>query len=564
MQEASKMDVDNYFDLGVHSRKITTDSAEAQVWFDRGLNWLYGFNQEESVVCFRHAVQADPDCAIAYWGIAYASGPFYNMPWEMFSEHEEIEMLNYCHQQLQCALDKIAKASPAEQALICALTKRFQSRNPKSLQTYSGWDDEFANAMRKVHEQFPHDLDVTALFAEAMMTRTPWRLWDLHNGQVMPGADTREVIDVLEKAIDYINRDKLPIHPGILHLHIHVWEMSSKPENALYSADGLCGTQPDGGHLNHMPSHIYALCGKYSDALAVSEKAIIADRKFLDYAGPFLFYTTAICHDLHMKMLAAMMCGLYQPAIDAADEIARILTRDVLSINKPCMAMTLEGYYSMRMHVLVRFGMWQQILDEPVPADTDLYCVTCAMYHYAKAIAHAYFKNFDAARKSSDQFEKTCTKIPEHRYFFNNYAIDILKVGREMLTGELNYHVGDYNRAFRHLRKAVRINDDLNYSEPWPWMHPPRHALGALLLEQGHIDEAEKTYRADLGLDDVVIRPAQHPDNVWSLHGFYECLIKSKKFREAKMVKQRLDIALSRADVAINASCCCRGSQKVA
>lgn len=558
------MDADNYFDLGNHSRKISTKSLQAQTWFDRGLNWLYGFNQEESVTCFRNAATADPNCAIAYWGLAYASGPFYNMPWEMFSAREEAEMLSYCHTQLQCALAKLDHASEAERALITALTKRFQSDTPRSLEIYRGWDDDFANAMRQVYRKFPDDLDVVALFAEAIMTRTPWQLWDLHSGEVVPGSDTLEAIEVLEKAIDSINDKNLPVHPGIYHLHIHVWEMSGKPESALLTADRLHSTQPDGGHLNHMPAHIYALCGKYSDALAVSEKAIIADRKFLAYAGPYLFYTTAICHDLHMKMLAAMMMGMYQPAIDAANEITEIVSGDVLSIDKPYMVMTLESYYSMKMHVLVRFGMWQKILDEPLVDDPQLYCVTTAMIHYAKGIANASLKNIDAARASLGEFENARHAIPEGRYFFNNPAHNILSVAHEMLNGELNYHMGAYDQAFRHLREAVRINDNLNYSEPWPWMHPPRHALGALLLEQGHVDEAEHTYRADLGLDGIVIRPAQHPDNVWSLHGFYECLIKSGKYSEAELVKQRLDIALARCDVAINASCCCRGSQKVA
>ena len=558
------MDVDDYFDLGNHSRKITTTSAQAQLWFDRGLNWLYGFNQEESVTCFKNAVAADPDCAIAYWGIAYASGPFYNMPWEMFSEHEETEMLSVCHQQLQLALSYSDGASEAEQALILALTRRFQSDTPKSLDTYSCWDDDYANAMREVYRKFPDDLDVVALFAEAIMTRTPWRLWDLHSGKVASGADTQEAIDVLEKAISHINDNQLPVHPGIYHLHIHVWEMSGKPETALESADSLPGVQPEGGHLNHMPAHIYALCGKYSEALAVSEKALIADRKYLAYAGPFLFYTTAICHDLHMKMLAAMMIGLYKPAIDAANEITDILTKPVLSMDKPYMAMTLEAYYSMKMHVLVRFGMWQKILDEPVMDDPGLYCVTTAMIHYAKGIANASLKKIEDAQASLEDFENSCSAIPDQRYFFNNPAQNILNVGREMLIGELNYHRGDYHQAFSHLREAVRLNDNLNYSEPWPWMHPPRHALGALLLAQGHIEEAEKTYRADLGLDRVVIRPAQHPGNVWSLHGFYECLVKSGKLKEASRVKQKLDIALSRTDVTIYASCCCREKKQVA
>ncbi len=149
--------------------------------------------------------------------------------------------------------------------------------------------------------------------------------------------------------------------------------------------------------------------------------------------------------------------------------------------------------------------------------------------------------------------------MPQGRYFFNNPALNILAVARQMLKGELEYHKGNHESAFEFLREAVMLDDNLHYSEPWPWMHPPRHALGALLMEQGQVEEAEQVYRADLGLDDTVIRAAQHPDNVWSLHGFYECLSKSGESTKSALVKQRLDLALARSDVKISSSCCCRG-----
>ena len=73
-----------YFDLGTYQRPVTTTSARAGKWFNRGLVWAYGFNHEESVRCFEHAVESDPDCIMAYWGLAYALGPNYNAQWEAF------------------------------------------------------------------------------------------------------------------------------------------------------------------------------------------------------------------------------------------------------------------------------------------------------------------------------------------------------------------------------------------------------------------------------------------------------------------------------------------------
>lgn len=551
--------MDYIFDLGAHTRAVSTSSKQAQQWFDLGLNWLYGFNQEEAVLCFQKTLEQDPDCAMAHWGAAYAAGPFYNMAWELFCPHETVEMLGFCHGHVQQALALAHNASPVEQALIGALANRFQRNQPATLEDYACWDDAYADAMREVYRQYPQDGDVAALFAEAMMTRTPWKLWDLKTGEVAGGADTLEVIEVLESAIvARKQRGQIP-HPGIHHMYLHALEMSPDPERALGAADELCGLQPDAGHLNHMPAHIYALCGRYDDALKVSETAIAADHKYVDYAGTQKFYTTAICHDLHMKMHAAMMSGLFTPAIEAAEEITVLLTDELLRVDKPYMAMTLEGYFSMHQHVLVRFGCWQQIIDSPMPEDTVLYCVTTAMCHYARGIAHAALGHIETAEQEKELFRQAVEAVPEQRYFFNNYSRDLLAIGESMLAGELEYHKGNYDQAFYFLRQAVQRNDDMHYSEPWPWMHPPRHALGALLLEQGYVDEALQVYREDLGLDSSLMRAAQHPGNVWSLHGYLECLLRRGDQAGAQEIRQQLEQAQSITDVPIKASCCCRG-----
>jgi tetratricopeptide (TPR) repeat protein len=135
-----------------------------------------------------------------------------------------------------------------------------------------------------------------------------------------------------------------------------------------------------------------------------------------------------------------------------------------------------------------------------------------------------------------------------------------LAVGEKMLDGELEYHKGNYQAAYAHLREAVQRDDDLEYIEPWAWMHPPRHALAALLLEQGHFDEAERVYRDDLGLSGEIQRCAQHPDNVWALHGLAECLRERGELDELAVVQSKLDSAMSLADVPITSSCMCRGA----
>ncbi len=551
--------MNNYFDLGAHSRSISTSSPEAQTWFDRGLNWCYGFNQEEGVKCFYKALEYDSRCAMAYWGIAYGSAPFYNLTWRELGQQEKDHCIRLCHDSIGAARSLRAGISAVETSLIDALSTRFPSNHSGSLEQLEARDDAWAEAMRAVWRQYPDDLDVAALFVESMMIRTPWKLWDVNTGQPTAGADTMECLSVLERALSRMRESGSAPHPAILHLHIHCLEMSPTPEKALTSADALENLCPDAGHLVHMPSHIYVLCGLYDRSRIISEKAIRADRKYLDYAGPYNFYTSSRCHNLHMMMLACMMMGRFQPAFEAAEALCKTVSQDLLEIvHRPFLTMLLEGYYSTRIHVLVRFGKWREIVDLPMPDNPALYCVSTSMQHYARGVSLAALGQIEQARSERYQFYQSLKRIPEDRKVFNNPALDILAVAENMLNGELEYHSKNHHQAFEFLRKSVQLNDRLAYSEPWPWMHPPRHALGALLIQQEHYAEAEEVYRTDLGLNDKLNRCNHHPDNVWALHGLAECLRHRKDTDELPGITARLNAAMANSDFEITSSCCCR------
>lgn len=545
-----------YYDLGNHRRTISTSSEEAQLWFDRGLNWTFAFNHEEAIRCYAKASEADPSCAMPHWGIAYAKGPNYNLPWDKFDEISLKKTVAESYESTQQAVALLGNASPPEQALIKALQARYQA--PEPAEDLSVWNDDYAAAMREVYRTYGHDLDVAALFAEAMMDRTPWLMWDLNSGEPADGADTLEAAQVLELALE---NPASRVHPGVLHLYVHLMEMSPHPERALRAGDWLRGLVPDGGHLNHMPTHIDVLCGHYHDVVAWNHAAIVSDRRFYERAGGMNFYTLYRTHNYHFKIYGAMFQGQYEAAMDAADEMVRTIPEDFLRVDVPPMADWLEAFIPLNMHVLIRFGKWQEIIDSELPEDQELYRVTAAMMHYAKGVAFAATGRIDEANQQRAFFETAVSRVPETRYLHNNTCLDLLAIAAEMLNGELEYRVGNYEAAFAHLRAAIALEDGLPYDEPWGWMQPTRHAYGALLLEQGHVEEAEAVYRADLGLDDSLGRAFQHPENVWALHGYHECLERLDKHAEARMIKQRLDLAVARADVPINASCACRMGQ---
>jgi tetratricopeptide (TPR) repeat protein len=547
------------FNLGSHSRKISARSADAQKWFDAGLNWCFAFNKGEGVKCFRKALEFDPDCVMAHWGVAYGSGPFYNLTWRDLGAREADAATGTAFAHIQKARALAHGASELENRLIEAQGCRVQKPHSVPPEQYDRWDDSYAAEMRRIYREHPDDCDVIALFVEALITRTPRRLWDVRTGLPAKNSDVIEALDVCERGIDVAEQAGLPKHPALLHLHIHILEMSNEPERAMPSAVALGPLCPDAGHLNHMPAHVHMLVGDYRSAQLASEKAIAANDGYLAYAGPLTPYTTACAHDLLLMMHASMFLGRYRDAIGAADKLCSMVTKEVLGVkDRSKFATSLEGYYSMRTHVLVRFGRWRDIVDEPLPDDPDLYPVTTAMHHYAKTVAQATLRNFAEADREQFLFRESLRRVPPERKVFNNGARSILLVAESMMNGELAYHKGDREAAFADLRRAVELDDNLEYVEPWAWMHPPRHALAALLAEQRHYAEAEAIYRDDLGLTQTIQRCAQHPRNVWALHGLAECL-KARHATEAlKAIRPELETAMALADVPITSSCLCR------
>ncbi|KAM3498061.1 hypothetical protein MY10362_008607 [Beauveria mimosiformis] len=552
-----------YYNLGTHSRPVTTASNEAQTWFDRGLVWCYGFNHEEAAKCFEHAIKADPGCAMAYWGLAYSLGPNYNKPWALFEADERASATQRTHDAVEkataLARQEPSSVSPVERELVHAIRYRYPQRETPAAKEDEAktaiWNTEYADAMSAVAAKFPDDLDIATLYADSMMNLTPWALWDIRTGKPAEGARTLETKRVLDRALSLPGGRQ---HPGALHLYIHLMEMSTTPEAALPAANLLRGLVPDSGHLNHMPSHIDILLGDYAAAALANTAAVAADEKFLAREGALLFYSLYRSHDYHFLLYGAMFSGQSALALETVDRLEASISEELLRIASPPMADWLEAFLAMRVHALVRFGRWDDVLALPLPPDPDLYCVGTALAHYAKGVAHAATGNVERAREQQALFEKARANVKESRTLFNNQCTEILKVGAALLSGEVEYRAENYEAAFAHLRDAIALYDNLPFDEPWGWMQPARHAYGALLLEQGHVQEAMAVYKADLGIDDSLPRAHQHPHNVWSLHGYHECLVTLAMTDEAEAISGKVKAALELADMPVKASCFCR------
>ncbi|KAK8115508.1 hypothetical protein PG984_012010 [Apiospora sp. TS-2023a] len=551
---------DDYYDLGRYRRSITTKNPDAELWFNRGLVWSYGFNHEEAVKCFERAIAADAGCALAYWGVAYALGPNYNKPWSFFDDEELETTVQRTHRMVEQA-SKCAEAgaaTPLEKALVDALRYRYPRDHASKQDDRSIWNVEYADAMQRVHAEFGDDLDVAALCADALMNLSPWKLWDLKTGEPAQGARTKEIQAILERALNQTPGGMQ--HPGVLHLYIHFIEMSPSPELGLPAADALRNLVPDSGHLNHMPTHIDVLVGDYARGITSNRAAFEADEKFLARAGALNFYTLYRMHDYHFCIYSALFAGQSRVAFETVTRMEASLSADLLKVRSPPMADWLEGFFAMRVHALVRFGRWDDLIALPLPQDRDLFCTTTAMTHYAKAVALAAKSRLPEAEAERALFLEAKSRVPESRTLFNNQCTDLLAIAEAMMEGEVAFRRGSRHEeeAYAHLRTAIARDDNLPYDEPWGWMQPTRHAYGALLMERAHYAEAAAVYAEDLGLDGKLPRALRHPGNVWALHGYHECLVKLGRKEEADAIEPALKKAMERADVPIKSSCFCR------
>jgi hypothetical protein len=223
-------------------------------------------------------------------------------------------------------------ATEVEKALIDAV----QLRVPDGLdeKSFRTCNEAYALAMQSVYEMFPDDFDIVSLYADSIMNLSAWDLWDLKTGEPTPGSRSLEAKDVLEKALKQGGVYK---HPGVLHLYIHLMEMSKTPEAALVAADHLRNLIPDAGHLVHMPSHLDILVGDYRRAISSNADACLADEKYHDAHGGDNFYSFYRMHDYHSLIYAAMFAGQFQVALEAVERMEKSLPETLLRIQSPPM-----------------------------------------------------------------------------------------------------------------------------------------------------------------------------------------------------------------------------------
>jgi tetratricopeptide (TPR) repeat protein len=515
--------------MGPHARPITTESPEAQEWFNHGLNWKYAFNHAEAIRCFQRAAELDDHCAMAWWGISLAAGPEYNDP--VMTAERTATAWNALQKTLAC-IDE--RTTPVERALIEALKARYAKVEPDA-EGRAKLNKAYAAAMRRVWQTYPNDADVGTLFAEALMVVTPWQLYELEDGT--PRADTPEIVRTLTRVVAME-----PEHPGAMHLYIHAVEPSRDPGMALFAADRLSDLVPASGHMLHMPCHIYVQTGQWDRAIVQSEKAMRADNRYDELTEVPDSQYLYIVHNSHMLAFSAMMIGREREAMACAREMWADVPADALPRVGPVFDMWMCSVYD----VQKRFGRWDDIIAEPAPP--KFLPITQARWRAARAVAYAAKKDFEKAEDEYRHFRAAMNAIPRDVPWGYERVMRALKVSNYFIPGEIALQRNDWNRAAELLEKAAAAEDLLQYDEPPEWLQPVRHTLGAVYLKAGKFAQAERAYREDL---------TDWPGNGWSLFGLSRALDEQGKTQEAAQVMTHYHQVWARADEMTTTSCKC-------
>lgn len=514
-----------YEGFGGYRRVISTSSENAQALFNQGLQLMYGFNHDEAIRSFHAAAQQDSMAAMPWWGIAYAHGININDP-QMTERRSKAARV-----AADKALELMGGATDEEAALIKAVSARYVYPAPENRRSL---DEAYADAMETAYTAFPMDPEIGTLFGDALMNLQPWDYWQ-NDGR--PKGRAEEIVKVLENTLR-----AHPDHPGANHFYIHTVEASQNPDRAVPAADRLQTLVPGAGHLVHMPSHIYVRVGRYRDAVDSNVQAVAADRAFFEHAPKLHKYAILFAHNLHFLTYAAMMTGQYEIALKAARDLEREMPSEALK----SFAGLMEGIMPTTFHTMIRFGKWEEILQEPeYPAGR---LVSRAVRHYARSIAYSALSKTKEARNEMMAFDESVKAVPSDWMIFANSVESVLPIAKSMIEGELLWREGREEEAFARLREGIEQEDTLLYDEPPGWMLPVRHALGALLLATGKAEEAEAVYREDL---------RRNRENGWALIGLQQSLRAQAKHKEALTIERRIELAWARADSRPNSSCYC-------
>lgn len=489
--------------IGDIAYSVTTTSNLAQAHFNQGLAQIWNFNHGAAIESFLAAQAADPQCAMCFWGEAFALGPNINAPMAD-------EAVAPAFAAIKKALALRDKVSEKERDLITALGYRYQE---KAIADRSKLDNAFADEMDKVALKYPDDDFTLTLAAEANMDTQPWDYW-MSDGRTEKGRTSRTV-SLIESVLA-----RNPAHPAAIHLYIHITEATRDPHRAAPYAEKLAALTPGLGHLIHMPSHTYYRIGRFKESIDSNVAAVAADEAFLAAnEGSLIYKYGYYVHNVHFVMTSAQMAGDAETALAMAKKLDERLPAEMAAAVPFAQPIKAAPYFAM-----AQFAEPQAILELPDPG-ADLPYLQ-GLWRYARGEAHARMGDAEKARAEAAAITELMadSKVTALEKF-NIPAPKILDVARFTVLARAAAADGDFDAAVDAMGQAVALQEGLNYTEPPYWYYPAKQTLAAMVLRTGDAERAEQLFIEAL---------AEAPNNGWVLYGLSEAYKAQKDKNAAK------------------------------
>ena len=486
-QHATMM-MDNSFDkpidyipeaLGPWEWKITTSDQRAQNYFKQGMQLRWAYNVNEAARSMAEARRIDPNCAMCYWGEAFALGSFLN-------GHMTTEKGIRGRKAIQKAAELAdGNTSQMEKDLIMATLVRY----PEDWTTEIGNDKElrrptyqaFSDSMAEVYKKYPKNHEIATVYAQSLF------MLEERRGYRAETPELERLHGVLTGVLD-----ENIAHPGACHLYIHATESTIDAGRATACADKLSDAVPVASHIQHMPAHTYNRTGMWGKNVATSIKASQSDIMAKSNKG----FSYGASHNLHMLLYGASYDGQGAVAIQAGKDYRKLTD--------------MAPYETLTQ---IRFGRFDDVLENKNTPE-DVYAL--ALYKFAKGYAELKENsNISNARDIEKYLFEAADGDLGSTYFRGDYKSTLVTIVAYILQGETSWTEGDLDKAITSFNYAVDAEDTLGFSEPGPLPFSARHWLGAALIEAGDYIQAESIYRREL---------EKHPHNGWSLFGLKQAL----------------------------------------
>jgi hypothetical protein len=433
----------------------TSCAAAAQPDFDRAMGELHSFWARDAIADFKAVLQRDPQCAMAYWGIAMAhqQNPLTAQQPTSPAAQEALAGLEKAN-----AIDRV---TARERDYLAAISLIYRDADKTEFRARRL---AYEKAMEDVARRHPGDSEAQVFYALALQMTA--QLSDKTYGNQLKSAQ------ILERVLA-----QQPTHPGVAHYTIHAYDYPPIAERGLAAARLYARLAPEHPHALHMPSHIFTRLGYWQESIETNQRSAAAAKS----EGNGQEQGHAMDYMVH----AYLQLG------DEANAQRVVAESASVKVN-PQIFIGLFALAAMPARVAIERRDWKLATTlEPQPTK---FSFPEAMTHYARGLGFAHLGNIEAAQKESARLQELRDTLwaAKDTYWSNQVEVQRIAVDASIAAAQ-----GNREEALKRMRSAADLEDSMekHIVTPGP-IAPTRELLGDMLLEYGKTDEAVAAYQA--------------------------------------------------------------------